>query len=320
MMLCVFMMRSNDVVCATPYQHFYTRTTADDHRVRQNCEVWTWFGRDPTGMTDFPSVTKVDCSRSGRSRFEFDEILTDGAVTAYMTGGGRLTLNNNSLTMMGESFWSQTGSRIVGTLDGGGVVLFVGGRLYSTHSNASSEAQFPSLSYLAPRERAYQARNASVVGDVHIQGENGTAKDLLWSSESAVDPPNVVVINCYGTSHVRNHFHPQGAVYIPFTGTICFQSSSIDTQCIEPGELRWTSALLRYYETFHAPNESSTFANVLLDAVGQRDLCTFPTVFAVTSFDPDDPAGQPNFIDIPSKTMTVRTTKIIAKTITLDEL
>ena len=99
--------------------------------------------------------------------------------------------------------------------------------------------------------------------DPHICNGTTNARDLTWgSSVSHVDPPSIAVLNCHldvarettrkhqydahlttvdgktdvsvGSKHhgkgstgsyVWFHFHPQGAVYLPYTGRICFETS-----------------------------------------------------------------------------------------------
>jgi hypothetical protein len=58
-------------------------------------------------------------------------------------------------------------------------------------------------------------------------------------------------MNCAPTaaeSFVWFHFHPAGSVYIPFAGRVCFTTGTKD--CVSPGEARWTSPNLYYFETF----------------------------------------------------------------------
>lgn len=146
-----------------------------------------------------------------------------------------------------------------------------------------------------------------------------------------VEPPSIAVLNCapegsevpiYGnqsdfTSYVWYHAHPQGAVYLPYSGSICFQTD--DLLCVEPGTARWTSANLYYIEFFKKIRTTISEADKLVRLAGMSD-CEFPVTFGVTNFDPEDGAGQPNFVDVPDnavgkdipwgtfETMTVRNT------------
>ena len=147
-----------------------------------------------------------------------------------------------------------------------------------------------------------------------------------------VEPPSIAVLNCapeglevplYGknspfTSFVWYHAHPQGAVYLPYSGSICFQTDSL--ACIEPGEPRWTSANLYYIEFFKKIKQKNEAASRLVSLAGMTD-CEYPITFGVTNFDPDDSAGQPNFVDVPENakgpnpwgtfpTLTVRNTVV----------
>ena len=218
-------------------------------------------------------------------------------------------------------------------------------------------------SYGSASTRVYQiadalagVNNATNVHDPHIN--NGTtdptsqsAHDLLWSSQAGVDPPSIAVLNCAPDgSHVLPHSHPAGALYLPFTGRICFQTDTL--ACTEAGFARWTSPNLYYYETFHKVNASSAVtheAAELVAAAGITD-CIDPVVFAVrsyapfltichslrvsqvTNFDPDNSFGQPNFVDVPTnaragienftwgtfQSLAVRSTTVITKTVELD--
>merc|ERR1711988_895863 len=128
--------------------------------------------------------------------------------------------------------------------------------------------------------------------------------DFVFGSRTHVDPPSVVVLNCAPSSSpegnfVWSHFHPFGALYIPFSGEICF--STKDVVCVAPGTARWTSANLMYYEFFRKINVTNAGAEAVRDlAMVPPEKCQYPNVFAVTNFDGNAvPPGVPNFRDWP---------------------
>lgn len=300
---------------AVPYQFFFSSTSISRQFVMGGCEVKEWKGMDPLGVAGYPWVTSIECISPG-AVFEYRTVLRNGPVQMYLREGF-LNANNDSFSYMADSFWAQEGSIINVTLKGAAYV--VGGQFIKAKASDSMVAAQITTSYQGPVFRAYHVKEANLVHDIHINEGNlttGIAKDLMWSSWTNIDPPSITVLNCQrGQSHVADHFHPEGAMYIPFTGRICFQTETND--CIEAGEVRWTSALLRYYETFEPINSTNANAQRMLTAVGADSLCDFPTVFAVNNFDPDKSAGQPNFVDIPKKYMTVRTTTVLTRTLIL---
>ena len=307
LLLFLFISIAKSSTLKVPYQHFYRSSNADDAYVtKSGCSVVTWRGSDPYGVVSYPGVTRIECKQN--ATFRSDGVLADGHVRFYLQNGV-MDINNETLDTMGESYWSQIGSRVKFVLRG--AVLAIGGSL---PTQAAVESGFSSMSYDAPIQRIYKARLAEIRHDEHIIGV-GVAKDMTWSSLTRVDPPSIVVLNCNpGRSNVSEHFHPAGAIYAPFTGKICFVTTT-STDCIVPGEVRWTSPLLRYFEYFETPDIENAEARELLASVNESDICdehTNPVVFAVTNFDPDDIAGQPNFDDYPSKTMTVRSTTVNA--------
>ena len=104
----------------------------------------------------------------------------------------------------------------------------------------------------------------------------------------------VLACNASG-SWVPNHFHPWGATYIPLSGSACFNTPEDYTkpdgpwvtQCVKPGEARWTSPLLRYNESFSPPTEAPTAAALRVIALaGFGDSCPRPIIMPVTNFDP----------------------------------
>lgn len=253
---------------------------------------------------------------------------------------GRMELNGESVVGQGSSYWASQGALLRLNITGSAYIVGSQFRLSRTARPATFTSSFGS-----PPTRAYRVddafagvHNASHVHDRHVN--NGTtdpvsqsAHDLMWSSQTTVDPPSIVVLNCApGVSHVLAHSHPAGALYIPFTGRICFDT--VDKECIAAGYARWTSPNLYYYETFEKVNIQSAAtaeADELVSRAGITD-CEAPIVFAVTNFDPDIHFGQPNFVDIPSNvqlgykqrpwgtfpSLAVRTTTVTTQTVELE--
>ena len=98
-------------------------------------------------------------------------------------------------------------------------------------------------------------------------------------------------MNCAPTpdlSFVYYHRHPFGALYIPYSGKICFWTN--DKLCIGLGEARWTSPNLFYYETFEKIEEYNENANSMINLAFSKEnatACSYPIVFSVTNFDTD---------------------------------
>ena len=149
----------------------------------------------------------------------------------------------------GSSYWVSDGYRVKFKLTG---FTYVVGSEFLVSDRRSPGATFTTSFGSAPT-RAYRVseaisgvNNASNLHDPHINNgtthpHNQAARDLVWSSKTRVDPPSIVVLNCAANeSFVLPHSHPAGALYIPFTGSICFQTDAY--QCTYPGYSSCTSA------------------------------------------------------------------------------
>lgn len=240
---------------------------------------------------------------------------------------------------MGESFWVAPGAHadleVVGS-------AYVAGAKFEL--DASAESSTFTSAFEGPKFRNYTLadamkghQNAQFHHDPHICNGSSDSKDFAFGSQTHVDPPSVVVLNCAPSStpegnFVWSHFHPFGALYIPFSGEICFATK--DVVCSSPGTPRWTSANLLYYEFFRKINNTDADADAVRNIAGvPADKCKYPVVFAVTNFDGlhgPGGAGVPNFADWPVNAhhnspalglgpwgvfpkMTVQATKVVVK-------
>ena len=223
----------------------------------------------------------------------------------------------------------------------GGSFVYVVGADFSLQNETNFTHRLSSFDGDAT-ERYYFGYDAIAGTDLASQGHdshigNGTtnARDLVFSKgESLIDPPSITVLNCApeNESFVWYHTHPAGAMYIPYTGQICFDTDV--SQCISgpAGEARWVSPNLFYMERFVQIAETNKHALKIVDLAfaGNEDgdeTCNYPVVFGVTNFDPDDAEGQPNFDDSPNglntwgvfKSLIVRTTNIVTTTVSTGE-
>lgn len=238
---------------------------------------------------------------------------------------------------MGESFWVALGAHAELEVKGS---AYVAGAKFELDSSAQA-ATFTSA-FLGPRFRNYSyadavsnRANAKLQHDDHICNGSSPSKDFVFGSQTQVDPPGVAVLNCAPSSNpwgnfVWSHFHAFGALYIPFSGEICFATT--DVVCAKPGTARWTSANLQYYEFFRKINTTNPEADAVRDIAGiPAEECQYPNVFAVTNFDGFNvPPGVPNFDDWPTNAhsnplalgigpwgvfprMTIQATKVVVK-------
>jgi len=258
-----------------------------------------------------------------------------------------MTVNKYTIDIIGGAYWVDAGAHAEVSVSGSVYIL---GSVYALAK--IPESVFTS-SRLANTTRAYDVRDAIVNGgngtngasvghDPHICNGTTNAKDITWSKYSVVDPPSIAVLNCapegtevplYGknsnfSSYVWYHSHPQGAVYMPYSGSICFQTDHLE--CISPGMPRWVSANLYYIEFFSPTKVVNKQADELVRLAGMTG-CQYPVTFGVTNFDPDDDAGKPNFDTIPANvreqpnpwgyfdTMTVRNTVVQSAVTVVDE-
>eukprot|EP01062_Namystynia_karyoxenos_P010147 TRINITY_DN13595_c0_g1_i1.p2 TRINITY_DN13595_c0_g1~~TRINITY_DN13595_c0_g1_i1.p2 ORF type:complete len:361 (+),score=103.90 TRINITY_DN13595_c0_g1_i1:73-1083(+) len=284
-----------------PLQHFYDAGSAE--RVAgdagSGCVLTHWAGTDEAGTEGYPWMARIDCSNA-TAEYRASGVAVHGHLRFY-AHSGVLTVNGRALQHPGSAHWSAPRTRLALSLSPGGSAWVVGAR-YELDERAAPAA-FTS-SWNASRHRAYSVADA-VAGrqggvmrhDPHIMNGTADAKDLLWASATGADPPSVVVINCAaGASFVDWHSHPQGAVYLPLAGRICFRTDR--DRCVGPGAARWTSPNLYYYETFaQQPTADAGAAGVA--AMAGMGGCPNPVLFAVTNFDPAHPAGEPNFADVP---------------------
>jgi len=283
------------------------------------------------GMAGYPWISTIECEQG--AEYTASGVNLHGHLRFYLYKGN-MEVNNRTIDLIGGAYWVDAGRRLEVKIRGSAYV--VGAHFLLSEVD---EAMFTS-SYNAASERAYDVRDALANGgngtdgagihhDPHICNGTTNAKDITWSKHSVVEPPSIAVLNCapegtevplYGkhspfNSYVWYHAHPQGAVYLPYSGAICFQTESL--ACIEPGTPRWTSANLYYIEFFKKVNTTVNHqADELVRLAGMGD-CPSPITFGVTNFDPDDAAGVPNFDDVPANfnhkfgtwpTMTVRNT------------
>ena len=342
LMLRIFFLKMLLVICGaskasammtthsdSPLQYFYADATASarvsltsesrmDHLglVQGLCNATMWKGRDPEGMSGHPSGALVRCEPG--SFWNADGMVNeDGHLRFYLWYGSMtVRLEDGSVRASrapGSSFWVSGGTSIHATFSGAFYVVGSSLRLARVPPSVCTS------SYFGLRSRFYDVESVTSVHDVHINNGTGhIAKDILFSSLTNLNPPNIIVLNCapslapQNDSFVFFHSHPQGAMYIPFSGKICFETYA--DECIKAGEMRWTSPNLYYRETFHAdsndafdiPNEAHRdlvplirASNITENGSIAPNACDKAVVFAVTNFDPGDRAGQPNFVDAP---------------------
>jgi len=288
------------LVKSIPMQFVYDSDVASSIKKHGNCTVTSWEGMDPFGVVAPPWVSYVDCHDAG----EFYAAGVAENEFQVWLHKGELSVNGKTHKRLGESFWVANGAfseiRVAGS------AYVVGGKF---ELGSGEEAVFTS-SFLGPKIRSYDlddavgGQNAAFLGqDEHICNGSSPSMDFVFGSQTSVDPPSVVVLNCADGSSPENnfvwsHFHPFGAVYLPLSGNICYDTD--ETLCTSPGTARWTSANLQYYEHFQKINETNRMAEVVrvLAGVNEAD-CEHPIVFAVTNFDVATSAGVPNFDDWP---------------------
>ena len=321
-----------------PDQFFYNSSTLSSSRTAPGgCTIRDWIGSDPAGVAGPPWISTIDCP-DGCSHTD-SGVATLGPLQFFLRHGTAM-FDGETHSSMGDAFWLGSGAYLDLYVGPSSFVYVTGGafKLAPWRSRRS----VVSSSYRAPRRRSYKVADAiagrqsgALVHDEHIANGSSTSVDLIFSKgKSMVDPPVITVVNCAfdldrSLSFVWYHLHPAGAVYLPYTGSICYVTD--EERCSAPGWPRWVSPNLFYYETFYA-RDSEPSAEAAAALVGQalvnateRDNCTHPIIFGVTNFDPDDPAGQPNFDDQPAgpakwgafDTMTIRTTTISTNTVTV---
>jgi len=290
-----------------PSQVFYDAASATSRVDAGGCTVASWEGTDPDGILGHPSVSRVTCE--GGAAYAASGVALGGHLK-FVLWYGALRVNEAKLRMAGDAYWA-VGGASVDVSAAGAVGFYVIGSEYRLTKRGKAAI---TASYNASLGRFYDVLAAtqgkgdgSLVHDIHIGNGTTNAKDVIFSQgTSCVEPPHIVVLNCAPTpseSFVWFHSHPQGALYVPFSGRLCFTTSE-GKKCVEPGFPRWTSPNLFYYETFDklpAAGPSIAAATALV-AAAQMDACDEPITFAVTNFDPDHAPGQPNFGDVPART------------------
>ena len=295
-----------------PIQFIYAKEKALLSETINGCTKTQWPGMDAGGMAGYPWMTTIECEEGSEYLDQGSNL--HGHVRFYLYKGS-MEVNGHTLDLIGSAYWADAGSDVRLRVNGS---VYVIGAHFALTKGAGA---FFTSSYNASKSRAYDVWDALAHGgngtngaalhhDPHIRNGTTNAKDITWGKHSVVEPPSIAVLNCapeglevplYGkyspySSYVWYHSHPQGAVYLPYSGQICFQTDSL--ACIEPGVPRWTSANLYYIEFFKKVKTVNRQADELVRLAGMQD-CEFPVTFGVTNFDPDDVAGQPNFVDIP---------------------
>lgn len=286
-----------------PIQFAYDSSSATSRKVDQGCTITSWDGTDPDGMTGPPWVSYVNCS-SGAT-YKYRGVATLGSFQVWLHHG-HLSVNGEKLSNMGESFWIASGAS---------ANIEVAGSAYVAGAKFFLDAAAPEVTYtsafVGPKYRRYsyddakaKSGNSLLQHDDHICNGTSPSMDFVFGSKTGVDPPVVSVLNCAAGStpdknFVWSHFHPFGALYIPFSGEICFATKEV--LCVQPGTARWTSANLQYYEYFRKINTTDADADKVRSIAGvDAAKCKYPNVFAVTNFDGfNPPAGVPNFDDWP---------------------
>lgn len=333
-----------------PTQYLYTHDKATT-TYKNGCTIRSWGGMDPDGMAGYPWCTTVECDPG--ATFQDAGVNLHGHIRFYLRGG-HMNINGRDLDVIGSAYWLNAGAHAQVSISG---AVYIVGAAYAL---VKVDPAIFSSSYRAKESHVYDVRDAIANGvdptrtpyrwangtnganvghDPHICNGTTNAADITWSKHSLVDPPSIAVLNCaregtpvplYGThsnftSYVWYHIHPQGAVYLPYSGSICFQTDQL--LCIEPGVARWTSPNLYYIEFFKRIQEDNRQADELVSMAGLTG-CEHPVTFGVTNFDPDDQAGQPNFDDFPANArpqpnpwgtfdvMTVRNT-VVQSTVTM---
>jgi len=303
------------------------------------CAVSSWDGMDSDGMAGPPWVSYVNCS-SGNP-FKAKGVAVNGDFQIWLHVG-MLTLNGEMLAHPGESVWIASGA--IAHLEIAGAAYIAGAKF---ELDASAHSAVFTSAYAGVQSRSYAyddavnfRRNSSLQHDDHIMNGSSPSKDFVFLSRTGVDPPSVAVLNCGAgsspqTNFVWSHFHPFGALYLPLSGDICFATD--DVVCASPGQARWTSANLQYYEYFRKINVTNPAADAVRAMANVSAAeCEYPNLFAVTNFDGGHvPAGVPNFGDWPENAhsnplaldlgpwgvfprMTVQATKMVVKTAIVD--
>jgi hypothetical protein len=219
-----------------------------------------------------------------------------GAVKFVLVDGW-LTVGEYTLTTMGEAVWLQMGVETKVEIHGSAYIIGAEYKLVSAES-----AQIMST-YLAPTTRDYMLKDALVVLKSNDSNQVG------WASSSTVDPAHLLIIACENMQ-VSLHVHPEGVVYLPLSGTLCFKEGDAES-CVTVGDARWNSPLLRYEESFWTSSKHSVSAHILAKRT-ELNCTRTPVALAVMNYDLYNPAGGPSFTDEPDpySELLVRMTKV----------
>lgn len=303
------------MAATVPPQYFY----GEGARVASSgCATTIWPGTDPAGTAGWPAITKVECPRGTAHTLSGSNIAGAFKIVLWY---GALAVNGGALDLPGAAYWLAAGEPMnLKTNASAPCGFFTVGAPFELQE--TEPAAF-TTSFGSPHSRLYSpwdalaGRNAAAnVHDLHIGNGTTAARDLIFSaalnaSSSAVSasPPHIIVINCAPSaneSYVWYHSHPQGALYLPLSGKLCF-SGPRGRQCVTPGTARWTAPNFFYYEDFEreppppgAPWADGTARLAALSGLGG---CDDPVSFVVTNFDPDHATAQPNFVDVPETTV-----------------
>lgn len=280
-----------------PLQYFYR---PEDGKIteKDGCKLTSFDGMDADGVAGYPWMTYIDCPEG--STFT-DSGINEGHVRFYLRHGS-MSVNNQNLEVMGEAFWAVGLTPL--TVAVSGYAFVVGAKFELT----DGEPAIFTSSFGGPQVRLYKTSDA-LAGlngadnghDPHINNGTTNARDLVWNSITRVEPPSILVVNCAPDhSYVWYHSHPQGALYLVYSGQICFETDEL--RCSNAGEARWTSGNLFYREEFRKTDETDPDADEIVRLAfppQNASMCHNPVVFGVTNFDPTIEEGQPNFVDVP---------------------
>lgn len=315
---------------SAPPEYFYIDQTASDMFEKDGCTVTEWKGVDPAALVGHPSMRAIDCPEGETFK---DQGIVGTQHLRWYVRSGELHINEHKLSDPGDSYWAIQGAFVSFNLTG--FSWIVGGDYVLTNKEYTFSSHFlgtKTRAYLVNdailRKNPYAKMDADIrVNNGSLNGEWNHALDLHWTSISGIDPPNVMVMSCTpGTPYVWYHTHPNGAVYIPFTGKVCFHTNK--KRCIVPGEARWTSPMLYYYETLAYIKTENKAAKKVAKAAGLD--CDYPILFTATNFDSASISEQPNFEQIPPNAkehpwwgyferVTVRHTTVLYSAVQLDK-
>jgi hypothetical protein len=250
------------------------------------CAVRSWKGRDPYGVVDRPWLAFVSCDQD--SSFTQAGVNQHGSVKFVLVEGW-LTVGGITISTMGEAVWLQMG--VETRVEISGSCYIVGAKFELV---ISKSAQIMST-YMAPTIRGYFVEDAFVTHNPGLNNGTAEANSVEWGSNTTVDPAHVTIVACEDVG-LAFHVHPQGVVYLPLSGLLCFETETSE-QCAPVGEARWNSPLLWYRESFYMSSNASAAAQNLAKLSGLD--CSTPIALSVTNFDSFNRAASPSFTDEP---------------------